>query len=67
MIEKHFVLVLNESVNFLLTTALLGVDDNQLKIGQSTMNSFVSPVDCSSDFMKKINIPKLSIYEKSLP
>lgn len=68
MVEKQFGLVLNESVNFLLTAALLGVDDNRLKIGQSTMNYFlVILMDYSSDLMKKINVPTLSICEKHWP
>lgn len=68
LIEKQFVLFLNESVNFLLTAALLEVVDNQFKIGQSTMNSFVvSLMDYSSDLMKKINVPTLSICENHCP
>ncbi|KAJ7421884.1 hypothetical protein WISP_40673 [Willisornis vidua] len=52
----------------LINVALLGVDDNQLKIGQSTMNSFVgSFMDYNSDLMKKINVPTLSICENNLP
>jgi len=58
LIEKQFGLFLNESVNFLLTAAFLGVDDNQLKVGQSTVSSFVvSLMDYRSDLTKKINVP----------
>lgn len=43
----------------------VGVDANQLKIEQSTMNSFViSLMDYSSDLTKKINVLTLLTYEK---
>lgn len=50
MREKQFDLFFNGLLNFLLPAALLAEDDNQLKIGQSTMNIFiVSLMDYSSD------------------
>lgn len=68
MREKQFGLFFNEVLNFLLPAALLAEDDNQLKIGQSTMNIFiVSLMDYSSDLMKKVNVPTISICENNLP